>query len=283
MDHFNTKYLNINGTLHDLTIPMVMGILNVTPDSFFAASRYETEKSIAERTEQILSEGAALVDVGAYSSRPNAEDISPDEEWRRLRLALETIRRVAPEAHISVDTFRATVAEKAVGEFGVSMINDISAGELDAKMFETIGKLRVPYVMMHLKGTPQTMQLKCEYENMIQEMFLYFSAKIERLRKYGVCDIIIDPGFGFSKTVDQNYELLNHLSDFKIFDLPVLIGVSRKSMIYKFLDTTPENSLNGTTVLNTIAVMQGANILRVHDVKEAVEAIKLITKTGKRC
>jgi dihydropteroate synthase len=224
-----------------------------------------------------------LIDLGAYSSRPDAEHISEEEEWNRLEFALRVIRKTAPESLISVDTFRSEIAKRAIGEFGVAMINDISGGEMDDKMFETISKLRVPYVLMHMKGTPQTMQQNCNYENMIQEMLLYFSKKVEALRKLGVCDIMLDPGFGFSKTVDQNYKLLHHLSDFCIFDLPILVGLSRKSMIYKTLDIIPEQSLNGTTVLNTLSVMGGADILRVHDVKEAVETIKLVTKTLEPC
>lgn len=279
----SSKLINLNGTLHDLATPLVMGIVNSTPDSFFVGSRTQTEESITQRVRQILAEGALLIDVGAYSSRPNAQDISEEEEWNRLRFALEVIRKTASEALISVDTFRASVAERAVGDFGVSMINDISAGEMDANMFDTVAKLKVPYVMMHLKGTPQTMKQHCHYAHLIQEIILYFAHKIEILRGKGVCDLIIDPGFGFSKNVDQNYELLHHLSDFSIFELPILVGVSRKSMIYKVLNGTPETSLNGTTVLNTLALLGGANILRVHDVKEAVETIQLLTKAKKLC
>lgn len=281
--HVSPKYINLNGTLHDVSTPIVMGIVNVTPDSFFEGSRYQTEKSIAERTQQILTEGGRMIDVGAYSSRPDAEHISEEEEWRRLAFALRVIRETAPDAAISVDTFRSEIAKRAVGEFGVAMINDISGGEMDKLMFETIGKLRVPYVLMHMKGSPQTMQQNCNYDNLMQEILLYFSKKVEALRKLGVCDILLDPGFGFSKTMDQNYELMHHLSDFRIFDLPMLVGISRKSMIYKLLETTPENSINGTTVLNTLSILGGANILRVHDVKQAVECIRLITKTQQSC
>ncbi|MFZ4454975.1 MAG: dihydropteroate synthase [Bacteroidales bacterium] len=281
--HVSAKYINLNGTLHDLAKPAVMGIVNITPDSFFADSRYETEKAIVERTEQILAEGGLLIDVGAYSSRPDAVNITPEEEWKRLRFALSAIKKTAPNAAISVDTFRAEIARKAYDEFGIAMINDISGGELDPKMFETVGKLRIPYVMMHMRGTPQTMQQHCEYSNLIQEVIFYFSKKIEALRRFGACDIILDPGFGFSKTVDQNYELLHNLPALGVLDLPILAGVSRKSMIYKTLDCKPEESLNGTTVLNTLAIVKGANILRVHDVKEAVETVKLVTKTEKIC
>lgn len=281
--YVSAKYINLNGELHNLDTPAVMGIVNVTPDSFFEASRYETEKSIAGRTEQIVSEGGLLIDVGAYSSRPDAVDISPEEEWRRLRFALGVIRKTAPDAAISIDTFRAEVARKAFDEFGIAMINDISGGELDPLMFETVGKLRIPYVMMHMRGTPQTMQQQCNYHNLMQEIIIYFSKKIEALRRFGVCDIILDPGFGFSKTVDQNFELLHNLAALRILDLPVLAGFSRKSMIYKTLGCTAAESLNGTTVLNTLSIIKGVNILRVHDVKEAVETIKLVTKTEKIC
>ncbi len=276
----NGQLINLNGTLYDLSSPEVMGILNVTPDSFYGNSRYQTEKSIVERTEQILSEGALMIDLGAYSSRPDAKDISADEEMERLAFALEIIMRNAPDALISVDTFRASVAERCVKEFGVAVINDISGGEIDKKMFETVAGLHVPYILMHMQGTPQTMQLYCRYEHLMQDVFLYFAKKIEQLRRLGVCDIILDPGFGFSKTIDQNYELMHHLREFHIFDLPLLVGISRKSMIYRFLGGTPETSLNGTTVLNTMAVLGGASILRVHDVKEAVETIRLVHKTG---
>lgn len=274
------QLLNLNGTLYDLTTPMVMGILNVTPDSFYGGGRYQSEKSIVERTEQILSEGALMIDLGAYSSRPDAQDISAEEEMERLAFALEIIQRTAPNALISVDTFRASVAERCVKEFGVAMINDISGGEIDAKMFETVAGLHVPYILMHMRGTPQTMQQYCQYEHLLQEVFLYFAKKVEQLRRLGVCDIILDPGFGFSKTIDQNFELMHHLREFRVFDLPLLVGISRKSMIYRFLGGTPETSLNGTTVLNTMAVLGGASILRVHDVKEAVETIKLVRKVG---
>jgi dihydropteroate synthase len=279
----SAKYINLNGNLHNLATRAVMGIMNITPDSFFAESRYETEQAIEERTVQIVNEGALLIDVGAYSSRPNAVDITPEEEWKRLQFALRIIKKTAPDTPISVDTFRADIARMAYDEFGIAMINDISGGELDEKMFETVGKLRIPYVMMHMRGTPQTMQQQCEYNNLTQEIIYYFSKKIEALRRFGACDILIDPGFGFSKTVDQNFELLRNISNLRVFDLPILVGVSRKSMIYKTLDCLPEASLNGTTVLNTLTVMKGANILRVHDVKDAVEAIKLINKTEQIC
>lgn len=265
----------------DLSTPQVMGILNVTPDSFYAGSRKQSEEEIEQRARQILYEGASIIDIGAYSSRPNAEHISPEEEIRRLRFGLEIITRTYPEAVISVDTFRAEVAEICVQEYGVAIINDIAAGEMDDKMFDTVARLNVPYIMMHMLGTPQNMQKSPHYDNLIKEVFLYFAEKIQKLRDKGVKDIILDPGFGFGKNLDHNYELLQHLDDFRIFELPLLAGISRKSMIYRLLGGTPEEALNGTTVLNTIALMKGADILRVHDVKEAVETVKIVTKTIK--
>ena len=244
----------------------IMGILNVTPDSFYSGSRMQTEEDIAARARQILDEGASMIDIGAYSSRPNAEHISAEEEMRRLR----TI--------ISVDTFRADVAEECVKEYGVAIINDIAAGEMDHRMFQTVANLGVPYIMMHMKGTPQNMQKEPSYDNLIKDVFLYFARKVQQLRDLGVKDIILDPGFGFGKTLEHNYELLAHLEEFHIFELPVLVGVSRKSMIYKLLGGTPQDSLNGTTVLDTVALMKGAHILRVHDVREAVEAVRITEK-----
>ncbi|MDP4270668.1 MAG: dihydropteroate synthase [Bacteroidota bacterium] len=272
--------INLKGTLYDLSTPVVMGILNVTPDSFYGGSRYQTEKNIAERTGQILEEGALMIDLGAYSSRPDGVDISPEEEMERLDFALKIIQKTAPEALISVDTFRASVAERCVKEYGVAVINDISGGIIDDKMFETVADLHVPYVLMHMRGVPQTMQQFCQYDNLLPDILFDLAKKVEQLRKLGVCDIIIDPGFGFSKTLDQNYELMHHLREFGIFDLPLLVGISRKSMICKFLGGSPETSLNGTTVLNTLAILGGASILRVHDVKEAVDTIKLVQKVG---
>ena len=271
-------YINVNGQLMDLTEPQVMGILNVTPDSFYAGSRTETEKDIIDRLHQITIEGASIIDIGAYSSRPNAEHITAEEEMNRLRFGLRLIQKHQPEAIISVDTFRADVAKMCVEEYGVAIINDISAGNMDASMFGTIAKLSVPYIIMHMQGTPQDMQMNPHYDNLQKEVFLYFAERIQKLRDLGVKDIIIDPGFGFGKTLDHNYELMNHLDEFHIFELPLLVGISRKSMIYKFLGTTPEEALNGTTVLNTLALMKGANILRVHDVKAAKEAVALVKK-----
>ena len=271
-------YINVNGRLMDLSEPQVMGILNVTPDSFYAASRGVTKRYTLERLQQIVDEGASIVDIGAYSSRPGAQEVSAEEEMERLRNGLEIIRQHHPDAIVSVDTFRADVAKMCVEEYGVAMINDISAGQMDKDMFTTIARLGVPYVIMHMKGTPQTMQNDPQYDHFLKEIFYYFSEKVQKLRDLGVKDIIIDPGFGFGKTLEHNYELMNHLEEFALFELPLLVGVSRKSMIYKFLDTTPEEALNGTTVLNTIALQKGANILRVHDVRKAAETVKIVQK-----
>lgn len=272
------KYINVNGRLMDLSTPRVMGILNVTPDSFYAGSRMQTEEAIAQRVRQIVDEGADMIDIGAYSSRPNADHVSQEEEMERLRMGLAVLRRVAPEAVVSVDTFRADVARMCVEEYGVAIINDIAAGEMDGKMFETVADLRVPYIMMHMQGTPQNMQQRPHYDNLLKEVFLYFAKKVQQLRDLGVKDMILDPGFGFGKTLEHNYELLAHLEDFSVFELPLLVGVSRKSMIYKLLDTTPADALNGTTVIDTICLLKGADILRVHDVRQAVETVKIVEK-----
>ena len=270
--------LNVNGQLLDLATPMVMGILNVTPDSFYSDSRKQTEADISICAARILEEGGRIIDIGAYSSRPNAEHISAEEEMHRLRVGLEIVTRNHPDAILSVDTFRADVAEWCVKEFGVAIINDISAGEMDDRMFETIAQLGVPYIMMHMQGTPQSMQSEPHYDNLLKDVFLYFAKKVQQLRNLGVKDIILDPGFGFGKTVDHNYELMAHLEEFRQFELPLLVGVSRKSMIYKLLEGTPQDSLNGTVVLNTVALLKGAHLLRVHDVREAVEAVKITEK-----
>lgn len=277
MKHRIARYINVNGRLMDLSCPQVMGILNVTPDSFYAGSRKQTEEEIAARAQQILAEGGSIIDIGAYSSRSNAEHISAEEEMKRLRNGLEIIGREHPDAILSVDTFRADVARMCVEEYGVAIVNDIAAGNMDSEMFSTIARLGVPYIMMHMQGTPQNMQQHPHYEDVLREVLYYFSEKVQRLRDMGVKDIILDPGFGFGKTIEHNYELLNQMEEFAIFELPLLVGVSRKSMIYKLLGITPEEALNGTTVLHTIALMKGANILRVHDVKEAVEAVRLTT------
>lgn len=260
----------------DLSIPRVMGILNVTPDSFFSSSRYMSEEGIWRRVEEILEEGADIIDVGACSTRPGIELVSEEEELLRLRLALHLIRKRWPNIPVSVDTFRSGIARSVVNEYGVDMINDISGGEMDDNMFETVAELKVPYILMHMKGTPQTMQINPSYDNLLMEICMYFSKKIQKLREFGANDIILDPGFGFGKTIENNFELLRRLSDFEFLELPLLIGVSRKSMIYKTLNYTPEQSLNGTTVLNALALANGANILRVHDVKEARECVELL-------
>lgn len=278
MDSMILKSLNVNGRLLDLSTPQVMGMLNVTPDSFYAGSRSRTEAEIAARACQILDEGASIIDIGAYSSRPNAEHISPEEEMQRLRTGLEILNRNHPDAIISVDTFRAEVARQCVEEYGAAIINDISAGEMDEQMFPTVARLNVPYIMMHMQGTPQNMQKEPHYENLLKEVFMYFARKVRQLRDLGMKDIILDPGFGFGKTLEHNYELMAHLEEFGIFELPLLVGVSRKSMIYRLFGATPQEALNGTTVLDTVALMKGADILRVHDVREAVEAVRLIEK-----
>lgn len=271
--------LNLKGTLIDLSTPLVMGILNVTSDSFYANSRYQEKEAIIERARQIINEGGCIIDVGAYSSRPQAKDIPEQEEMRRLDMALSAIRENFPHAYLSVDTFRASVARMCIENYGIEIINDISGGELDKEMFATIAEKNVAYILMHMRGTPQNMMQHTEYDDLIADMLQYFAQKTGQLRLAGVCDIIIDTGFGFSKTLDDNYRLMNALHNFTVFDMPILTGISRKSMIYKLLETDPENSMNGTSVLNTLALLGGTDILRVHDVKEAVETVKLVTKT----
>lgn len=261
----------------DLSVPVVMGILNVTPDSFFEGSRFTTEREILQQTEKMLLEGATFIDVGGYSSRPGAEDISVEDERSRVLKAIQAIVKEFPQTIISIDTFRSAVAQLAVQE-GASIINDISAGELDAKMFETVAALNVPYIAMHMRGTPQTMKELTSYDTLVKKVMNYFIEKINRLKALGVNDIVIDPGFGFAKTIDQNFELLTNLDHLKNLDRPVLAGLSRKSMIWKTLGVTADDALNGTTALNMAALLKGASILRVHDVKEAVEVIKLNAK-----
>ena len=278
MKLISPTYINVKGRLLDLTTPQVMGILNVTPDSFYSGSRMQTQEEIAVRARQIIDEGASIIDIGAYSSRPNAEHITAGEEMNRLRTGLEIVNRNHPDAIVSVDTFRADVAEQCVKDYGVAIVNDIAAGEMDDRMFETVARLGVPYIMMHMQGTPQNMQKEPHYDNLIKEVFIYFARKVQQLRDLGMKDIILDPGFGFGKTFEHNYELMAHLEEFSIFELPLLVGVSRKSMIYKLLGGTPQDALNGTTVLDTVALMKGANILRVHDVREAVEAVRIVEK-----
>lgn len=269
--------INCLGKLVDLSVPKVMGILNVTPNSFYDGGKYPDEKGILIQIEKMLSEGAAFIDIGAYSSKPSAEFVSEEEEIKRLIPIVKLVLRHFPQTLVSVDTFRANVAKAAI-ENGACIINDISAGNLDDNMMQTVAELQVPYIMMHMKGNPQTMQSLAQYENITKEMLLYFSEKTAQARSLGINDLIIDPGFGFAKTLEQNFEVMNNLELFQILDLPILVGVSRKSMIYKTLEIQADSALNGTTVLNTIALQKGANILRVHDVKEAIETIKLVSQ-----
>lgn len=268
--------INVNGKLIDLAEPQVMGILNVTPDSFYSGSRKQTEEDIRNRVKQIIDEGGQMIDIGAYSSRSGADDVSTQEEMARLRHGMKIVNEMAPGMPVSVDTFRADVAKMCVEELGVGIINDISGGELDKRMFETVAKLGVPYILMHMKGTPQTMQQAPHYDDLMKEIMLYFAEKIQKLRDLGQKDIILDPGYGFAKTIEHNYELLGHQEMLHVFELPLLVGISRKSMIYRLLGSSPEESLNGTSVLNTIALQKGASILRVHDVKECVEVVKIV-------
>lgn len=272
------KTINVKGELLDLSRPIVMGILNITPDSFYKNSRKQTEKDIVKRAEQIICEGGTIIDIGGQSSNPNSFLLSVDEELDRLRPALSAINREFPEALVSLDTFYSQVAKVCVEEYGVALVNDISGGEIDKNMFETVAGLNVPYVLMHMRGTPRTMSELTDYDNMLQDIFYYFSEKIALLHQLGVKDVIVDPGFGFSKTLDQNYELMAALRGFAVFESPILAGISRKSMIYNLTGTNPENSLNGTSVLNTFAIQNGANILRVHDVKAATEVIQIMDK-----
>lgn len=279
---FLTEYrkrmtINCKGQLIDLTIPKIMGILNVTPNSFFDGGKYKNESEILSRVERMSSEGATFIDVGVYSSKPSAEFVSEQEEISRIIPVVNLILKHFPETILSIDTFRAEVAKASI-ESGAAIINDISAGHLDEKMLETVAKYNVPYIMMHMKGTPQTMQTLTQYDDIVKEMLFYFSERIAKARSFGINDLITDPGFGFAKTVEQNYEVFQKLDLFNLLELPLLIGVSRKSMIYKTLNSNAEEALNGTTVLNTIALTKGAKILRVHDVKEAMECVTLFNK-----
>lgn len=272
------KSINISGKLLELDTPIVMGIVNTTPDSFYSDSRKKTITDAVYQAETILNEGGTIIDVGGQSTSPISKMMSAEEELERVSPVLKEIRKQFPDAIISIDTFYSHVAQVAVEEYGVNIINDISAGQIDDKMFKTVAKLNVPYILMHMLGTPQTMQQHTNYDNLIKDIFYYFSQKVSQLNQLGVNDIIIDPGFGFSKTIDQNYKLMANLKYFDIFELPILVGISRKTMIYKLLNTTPSESLNGTSALNTFALNAGANILRVHDVKQAVECIKIYDK-----
>ena len=267
--------INIKGKLHYFHNPWVMGIVNVTPDSFYADSRTFDSQSIYNRNANLIEQGADAIDIGGYSSRPGAADVSAQEEYSRLASALEIIRKHFPDTIVSIDTFRADVARKCVIDWQADIINDISGGIADPEMWNTIAELKVPYILMHMRGTPKTMQSLCDYSDVTADVIKDLAAKIDKMRQLGIADIIIDPGFGFAKTLEQNYTLMSELQEFKRLDMPLLVGISHKSMIYKALDIKPENALNGTTVLNTIALAKGADILRVHDVKEAKEAVKI--------
>ncbi len=273
------KYLNVRGKLLDFTRPLVMGILNITPDSFYDGGSFKNENEILNHAGKMAAEGVTIIDIGAQSTRPGAELLSAEVEWSRLKIPIKSIRRTFPEMILSVDTFYSEIAELAADE-GIDIINDVSGGLLDKNMFETIGRIKIPYVLMHMQGTPKTMQQNPQYHDVASEVMDFFSVRIRQLLKAGVTDIIIDPGFGFGKTPEHNFGLLSRLDLFTVFERPILAGLSRKSMVTKVTGTLPENALNGTTVLNTIALLKGANILRVHDVKEAVEAIKITAKTS---
>lgn len=273
------QHLNISGKLMPLDPPLIMGILNVTEDSFFDGGKYTEEAKIVARAEQIIREGGDIIDIGAVSTRPGAQDLPEQEEIARIQRAVSAVRAALPNAAISVDTWRASVARAAV-PCGADIINDVSGGTFDPEMIPTMGQLQVPYILMHTPEKPDTMQQHTDYEDILAEMIQFFGQQIEKLHEAHVHDIILDPGFGFGKTLEQNYFVLQNMDAFKVFDLPILVGISRKSMIYKLLGTTPDHALNGTTVVNTLALMKGAHILRVHDVKEAVEAVKICASFG---
>jgi dihydropteroate synthase len=273
MNHLS---INIKGSLHHFHKPWVMGILNVTPDSFFAESRTIETDDIRRRVDDLISQGADIIDIGGYSSRPGAPEVSTDEEYSRLARGLEAIRKYHPDTLISVDTFRADVARRCVSDWEADIINDISGGNLDAEMWPTVAELQVPYILMHMRGTPSSMQSLCDYNDVTADVIRDLAFKIDAMHQLGIADIIVDPGFGFAKDINQNYQLMAELDQFKQLNTPLLVGISRKSMIYRPLDITPQTAINGTTVLNTFALLHGANILRVHDVKEAVEAVKII-------
>ena len=274
--------LNIKGSLVEINRPQVMGILNVTPDSFFTDSRSFDADAISHRVATMVAEGADMIDIGAYSSRPGAGEVSAIEEMQRLERGMAIVRKIAPSILVSVDTFRADVARYAVESLGVDMVNDISAGLLDDNMVATVAQLKVPYIAMHMRGTPATMSEMTQYDNVVADVMRELSQRINEFTLAGINDIIIDPGFGFAKTTEQNYELLQNLELFHELGYPLLVGVSRKSMIYRALGVTPDDALNGTTVVNTIALQAGASILRVHDVKQAVEAVKIMMLTNKQ-
>lgn len=276
MKDSNFQSLMLRGKIIDLSVPKIMAIINITPDSFFSGSRAQSDDEIIHAVSKAINEGATILDIGAYSTRPGADFVSAEEEEKRIKYALKLIKSLFPDVLLSVDTFRANVARMAVEEFQVDVINDVSGGELDSKLLPTIAELDVPYILMHMRGNPQTMQSMTQYKDFISDLLKYFAEKIEYLRSLGhTKEIIIDPGLGFAKTLAQNFELLNHTELLHTFDLPVLIGLSRKSMIWKALNTSPSDALNGTTALHMTALMKGAQLLRVHDVKEAAEVVKL--------
>jgi dihydropteroate synthase len=272
------RYINIRGRLIDLSVPRIMGVINVTPDSFYSGSRIADQKAVLDTARRMIAEGADFIDIGGYSSRPGAESISVGEEKMRVLGPVKLICSEIPGAVVSVDTFRSEIAGEAVMECGAHMINDISGGEADPEMFPMVARLNVPYILMHMKGTPATMQKNPVYDDVVADILKWFSARLLKLTSLGVKDIIIDPGFGFGKTIAHNFELLRRLNDFSIAGLPLMAGLSRKSMIWKTLESRPEDAMNGTTVLNTVALMNGADILRVHDVKEAAEAVRLFLR-----
>lgn len=279
MQPFKPYSLNLRGRLVTIDRPWVMGIINVTPDSFYSGSRVVDEPTLVERVRQMIAEGADVIDLGACSTRPGSEQVDARGEMERLQWAIAVIRREAPDVILSVDTYRAAVACRCVEEWGADIINDISGGTIDGEMFATVAKLHVPYVLMHMRGTPETMSSLTDYDDVTADVLEWMARRIDELRQLGVADVIADPGFGFAKTLDQNYELLARLNAFHALDAPLLVGVSRKRMIYTPLDCVADEALNGTTVINTIALMQGAHILRVHDVKAAAQAVKLVTMT----
>ena len=277
-----TRFINVKGNLIDLSVPKVMGIINVTPDSFHKASRITKDEEIIRNASRMIEDGADILDIGGFSSRPGAKNITPEEEKKRVLGALRLVNRELPEAVLSIDTFRAEIAMEAVLECGAGIINDVSGGEADARMFNVVKKLQVPYILMHMKGVPWKMEMDPVYDDVVADVLKWLGERIFRLQSIGVNDIIIDPGFGFGKTIKHNFEILHNLGDFSITGLPVLAGISRKSMIWRTLEITPGKALNGTTVLNTIALMNGADILRVHDVKEAVQAVRLMEEIKKQ-
>ena len=267
--------INLRGKLMNLSVPKIMGILNITPDSFYDGGKYNSADKIKIQIEKMIISGADIIDIGGYSSRPGAKDISIEDELNRVIPAIEILKQKFPETIVSIDTFRSRVAREAIIS-GADIVNDISGGNLDPDMFETVSKYKVPYILMHMRGSPENMMNKTDYENVTKDVCKYFSERIDKAKSFGINDIIIDPGFGFSKTTQQNYELFNNLEFFKEFQRPIIVGISRKSMIYKILNTTPEKALNGSSVLHTISLMKGANILRTHDVKEALECVKIV-------